>query len=126
MNRFRYLMRQQKGVLSVCNVYRVFLQTSDVAGAAISPHWNELDRIRLLMVQQGHPDVHFYGQELPSIDAFMRDIKEKIDASWYSANPDIEQMRIHQRLKAQAQWMMVDLPNLPKRYIEILRDETIF
>ena len=87
---------------------------SEVFGCCRSckiPHWSKLDRIRLFMVREGHSDDHFYGQELPSIDELMRDIKERIDASWYSANPDVEQMRIHQRFKAQAHWMMVDLPN---------------
>ena len=81
----------------------------------------KLDRIQLFMVREGHSDDHFYGQDLPSIDELVGDIKEKIDASWYSANLDVEQMRIHLRFKLQAYLRIFDLPNLPKIYSEIPR-----
>ena len=43
----------------------------------------------------------------------MRDIKDKIDASWFASSPDTEHQRIHRKFRAQASWMMIDLPRLP-------------
>ena len=53
----------------------------------------------------------------------MRDITERIDAIWYTASLDIEQMKIHQQFKYQAHEMMVDFSRLPRTNTEKLRDE---
>ena len=57
---------------------------------------------------------------LPSIDAFMRHIKDEVDASWFTSDPDAENKRIHERLRAQADWMLVNVPQLPHLYEELL------
>ena len=52
----------------------------------------------------------------------MRDIKDKIDASWFAVSPDTEQQRIHRKFKEQSHWMMVDLPRLTAIYKEMLEE----
>ena len=66
------------------------------------PHWNELDNIRKQVVQMGYIDDLFGGKELPSIDAFMRNIRDEVDASWFTSDPDAEHERIHKRFREQA------------------------
>ena len=61
----------------------------------------------------GHRDDYFDGKELPTIDAFMRNIKDEVDASWFTSDPDAEHERIHKRFREQADWMLVDVPQLP-------------
>ena len=50
----------------------------------------------------------------------MRNIKDEIDASWFASNPDAEHQIIHRKFRAQASWMMIDLPRLPSIYKELL------
>ena len=61
----------------------------------------------------GYKDDLFNGNELPSIDAFMRNIKDEVDASWFTPDPDAEHKRIHNKFRAQADWMLVSVPQLP-------------
>ena len=49
----------------------------------------------------GYRDDLFDGKELPSIDAFMRNIKDEVDASWFTSDPDAERERIHKRSREQ-------------------------
>ena len=54
------------------------------------PHWNELDCIRKLAIQKGYTDELLHGIEVPLIDTCMRNIKDEVDASWFTSDPDAE------------------------------------
>ena len=49
-----------------------------------------MDEIRKPAVQKGYRHDLFNGNELPSIDAFMRNIKDEVDASWFTVDPGAE------------------------------------
>ena len=68
----------------------------------------------------GHRDDYFDGKELPTIDAFMRNINNEVDASWFTSDPDAEQERIHKRFTQQADCMLVNVPTITQFYRETL------
>ena len=49
----------------------------------------------------------------------MRNIKDEVDASWFTSDPDAEHKRIHKKFRAQADWMLVNVPQLPHLYEDI-------
>ena len=52
----------------------------------------------------------------------MRNIKDEVDASWFAPDPDAEHNIFHGKFRAQASWMMVDVPRLSSINKDILTD----
>ena len=50
----------------------------------------------------------------------MRNIRDEVDASWFTSDPDAGHKRIHKKLRAQADWMLVNVPQLPQFYKDTL------
>ena len=55
----------------------------------------------------------------------MRNIKNEVDASWFTSDPDAEHRIIHKTFKAQASWMLVDVPPIPSVYKDLLIDKRL-
>ena len=112
--------QEAEGCILCLQCLGILLEDSGCCRTCKIPHWNELVCIRKLAVQKGYKDELFHGVELPSIDTFMRNIKDEVDASWFTSDPDTEHRLIHTKFKAQASWMMVDVSRISSVYKDLL------
>ena len=119
-------MKPTKVVLSFLNVHHGFSDDLGCCRNCEILHWNELDRIRRDPAKEAYADEYFKaGGKLPSIDAFMRDFKEKVKSNRLLPSPDADNKNIHQKFTDLAQWMMVDIPNRPARCTEVIDERKV-